>query len=310
MYSSLIIQSSIAIIALVILVGLEFIPRGKREAKDSQTEIIVTAPINFHKSQCFFASTIQIAALALSHDTATVKTALSSKLYPLYRDFLDTSILTLLATSGFVPIALTLVCITRYGRQEWYILLLSFIPLCLSTATLAAAHVFVHNFGEPLDFYGSVADDDWIRSGSNYPGDSYCNINGKVGESLFAPCGSSRLNNNALQPSTVSNTWIWLVWLNCIVCACIGKKLMESRHWRSAFHRLVKKPVFKLPSSSSLWIILFVITSGLCFASQFSLFSVFLRHDFISSEWSFGQIIAVTVWVPSVVEFLYIEYSR
>ena len=56
--------------------------------------------------------------------------------------------------------------------------------------------------------------------------------------------------------------------------------------------------------------IIFAIASSLCFAIQFYLLSVYWRHSFISPEWSFGQIMVVNVWVPAIVEYVYIEYSK
>ena len=36
----------------------------------------------------------------------------------------------------------------------------------------------------------------------------------------------------------------------------------------------------------------------------------FFEHSVIFSEWSFGQVIAVAIWLPSVVEYVYLEWSR
>ena len=58
------------------------------------------------------------------------------------------------------------------------------------------------------------------------------------------------------------------------------------------------------------WIIVSAIPWSLCVAGQFYLFSAYLEHSVISYEWSFGQIIAVTIWLPSLVEYIYIEWSR
>ena len=58
------------------------------------------------------------------------------------------------------------------------------------------------------------------------------------------------------------------------------------------------------------WFVIAVIPWLLCFAAQFYLFAAFIRHDLINYEWSLGQIIAVTVWIPCVVEYLYIEFSE
>ncbi len=311
MFSSFIIQSGIAIIALLALVWLGSNPQTHANTRNTHTESFVTALVTFHKSQCYFASTIQIAALILSYDSFSATKGILSGKDASFRDFVDTSVLIVLATSGLIPIVTTLVCITRYGRQTWYILVLSSITYCLASATLVASFRFAQHYGEPADFYGSEATDLWFSSPS-------CTIDGEIGDSLYALCGSSELNNNALQSSTVTAFWIWLVWLNCTtwLVLCVGKKIVDNRR-RSLSHptdiailtRWRTSPLFKAFSRFHPGILVLLITSALCFGSQFSLFSIYLRHYYISPTWTFGQIIAVTVWIPSVFEYLYIEYS-
>ena len=48
----------------------------------------------------------------------------------------------------------------------------------------------------------------------------------------------------------------------------------------------------------------------LCFAYHFYLYSLFVKWNLISMEWTFGQIIAIIVWVPSFVEYFYIAHGK
>lgn len=59
-----------------------------------------------------------------------------------------------------------------------------------------------------------------------------------------------------------------------------------------------------------LWTLVYAVPWALCFAAQFTLFAVFAEHYFISNTWILGQIIAVAVWVPSIVESIYIDFSQ
>ena len=274
------------------------------------TEALAAALVSFHKSQCYFASAIQIAALVLSQKSFQGLKSASED--GDFEDFLDTAVMNLLATSGFVPVCLVLVCITRYGRQTWYIIILSSVTFPLATATLASSYVFVHRYGKPDDFYGSV--------GGENVDDTECPLNGDISGILYPLCGSSQLNHNALSSSTVSNVWIWLVWLNCMIWTilCLVKKIIDTPRKMPANERSAMRfitmtrvnPLYSGLSKNRTGMIVFLITAGLCFGAQFALFSVYLRHSFISSAWTFGQIIAVTVWIPSLVEYLYIEYSK
>lgn len=55
---------------------------------------------------------------------------------------------------------------------------------------------------------------------------------------------------------------------------------------------------------------LLLVTWSPCTALQAHTFSTYATHHLIPPGWSFGPIIAVTIWVPSLVELAYIEYSE
>lgn len=115
----MIIQSGIAIAVFAGLVGLEMLSRYKAEAAKWHTEALVTGLISFHKMQCYFANTIQIAALVLAHDSRKDTALLFNNAFldtGSYSDFLHTSVLVLLALSGIISITVSLACVTRYGR--------------------------------------------------------------------------------------------------------------------------------------------------------------------------------------------------
>ena len=286
---------------------------------------LVAALVDFHKVQCFFSSTIQITALVLFREAQTNSALDTNTISSSFQDFFDTSILIVLATSGFIPISLTLACISRYGRQSWYLLTLSLATMMLATTTLACAYVYAHDFGIPYNVYSSNMENPYFYNDNKYnvlnSTSTTCNIRGSVGRTLYPLCGSWGLGGNAIGSGIFTDYWLWIVWASCMmwlpVCTMKhwygGKEsYSQPRSWN--FNSLCKRyawvrKVFEEFDSCRVWTQLSCITWSLCFGCQFYLFSVYFSHSVISQQWSFGQIIAVTVWVPSVVEYLYIEYS-
>ena len=47
---------------------------------------------------------------------------------------------------------------------------------------------------------------------------------------------------------------------------------------------------------ASLWLV--------CFGYQYDLYGLFYRHDLVSTKWSFGQVVSVSVWASTIVAFL------
>ena len=325
MFTSFIIQSGIAVVALAALLGFEMWSQIKR-LPEGQGKVhinsMVIALVDFHKAQCYFSCVIQITALALFRESkgasgGTYSTSPADQ----FNDAFDTSILMVLATSGLIPVNLILACIMRYGRHTWYLLILSLITTILATATLIVSYYYTYVYGEPYGDYENDLSNPFDISNA-YGGGVSCTLPSTVSveEMIFPLCGNSKLANNLLPTGLLENGWMWLVWANCIIwlflglgIKCYSLKVFARRRENSM--RFVMRVSFikhliKRGRSSTTWIIVSVIPWFLCFAGQFYLFSAFFEHSVISYEWSFGQIIAVTVWLPCLVEYVYIEWSR
>lgn len=331
-FSSFVIQSSIAVLALAALIILELLsPRSKTSNPDDSIKPdkpliellhrveqhicnLITALVEFHKAQCYFASTIQITALILYHQSHSYQTDWYNSNEPIFdKDLIDSDVLLLLATSASVPICVVLACITRYGRHSWYVIILSTITVLLATATMgSAAATFWFEINIKESPWNPNVDDASISTPS-------CTI---YASSAFVPplCGHSKLSKNFLPSGdTISNHWIWAVWANCIIWLlyCITEKLLSLKRYkpfrartaarfrRSKFVVSLRGTCHKFP----LWALIYVVPWSLCFAAQIILFTVFVEHYFIPYDWTLGQIIAVVVWVPSVIEYIYIAFN-
>ncbi len=212
-----------------------------------------------------------------------------------YNEFVDTS------------------AIMRFGRQPWYLIMLSLITIALAIAILSTFSCYDHEYGKLDDYYSSVQNDGYIDYGT-------CTIGGHLGDTLFPLCGSTPLNTNAIWSSTITKWWVWAAWANCMawMLLCFFSKLMGERPPKMVSSRLdcalthhpwmklLRKFVGRLHGR----LLIFIVTSALCFGVQFYLISIFNQHYFVSQVWSFGQIIAVLVWIPTIIELGYFDHSK
>jgi len=291
-------QLIIAIIFVFALVGLGIRPSNREREKRDHSLVLSTALVEFHKYQCYFMFAIEIAALVL---VSQVYQASSQYRTPLEFDLLLSIPLSM---NGLVPIIFTLCCISRYGRLSWHIIILSSVTVALSTASLAAACKWIRITGEAHQEMLDV----------NY--DSGMNLAKIV-------CGSASSNlENIIDRTAISFSLIWAIYAYCVSWGlwCLIKHTLDRFPGGAHQHRLLKavqnlvrSPSFnKLPRSllSRVGYVLFIFMWALCFAYHFYLYSLFTRFAMVSRVWSFGQIIAVSAWVPTIVEYCYMEYGE
>lgn len=214
-----------------------------------------------------------------------------------------------LSLNGIVPIALTLCCIARYARLSWHIIGISFVVFALSTGALGAATK-------------------WILTASDAFGPDMLSVNNAGfdwydGIALARQvCGSNTGNiSSVIDRTSIKFSLIWVIFSYCILCSvwCLMKlviQLAPGGSRRERFLRaggpLMSESALGQPGKIMLrgFYALLAVLWILCLAYHFYLYSLFTRYHLVSTQWSFGQIIAVTVWFPSVVELAYMEYRK
>lgn len=258
-------------------------------------KVTFAALVSFHKAQCYFSSTVQIAALI-----GTIRN--TGSIY-------DTSALVVLTTSGFIPVSFGFASITHFGRPSWHIIILSLFTFALATATLGVFYNYDLQWGQVEDYFSSVQKDAFYGYGA-------CAIGGHMSDTLFPLCGSSLLNSNAIPSSTITDRLVWVAWVTCIAWMlwCFYSKPKDEKPpttLRSWLDRCtILYPWMQRPSKIMGRLPVFIVSSLLCFGVQFYLISVFHRHHLVSQVWTFGQIVAVTVWIPSILEVLHDVFSK
>lgn len=291
-YISLLVQ---LILALGIFVALGTF-KMKLETEDKKNEnrflALATAMVEFHKHQCYYISAIEIAVIVLLKGSVTPWGQLDSK-EPGPQYYLTLSIA--LAMSGFVPIVFTVMSIALYGRLSWHILALSTVSVALSSANLITAW-------ESWKIYG-------IEDG---PPDL----------PLVALCGSLASNLKGYTPRPFDFRIVATIYSLCLtlLLACIAKHahsnlLSESQrdHILKIWGKLSTMSVHNESRTQKYGRATLIVFGAViwlaCFGYHFYLYGIFYRNNLVTTNWAFGQIIAVSVWANSIIEFIYLNYS-
>ena len=119
-----------------------------------------------------------------------------------------------LSTNGFLPIIFTLVCISCYHRMTWHIIALSFVPICLSTISLA------------------FITEDWTYNRHTFSAkedDPY-----KTSQTIKSICGSADPVGPGMDVA-IQLPFVWAIYLYCLAWAL----------WCVAQHFKPRKPDFQ-----------------------------------------------------------------
>ena len=156
-------QSSIAILTSLGLLFFKVWPFRKKHRAKRHMHALVMAAIEFQKKQCYFAGTIQIAAMFFLGNQSVISQQISTQ--STIRDIMDVNILPAVSANGYVPVMFTLTLIAHYSKQSWYLILLSFSVLGLSTGFLVYFGRLSKSFQSlgisPLTTFGDKYVDGW-----------------------------------------------------------------------------------------------------------------------------------------------------
>ena len=312
-FTSFIMQSCIAIVAFLGLLSLAIWHKcnekgsrgspnqherhhfGTGRTPEDHTEILITAMVEFQKSQCYFAGAIQIAAIVFA-----IQQNGPSRQFDIN---LEVSILPfIICTNGYIPIIFTLTCIGCCGRQSWYLTLLALCCLILSTITfMYSYYLYGLQYPDMERFYGCGR---WAP------------------EQLSPWCGPGFSMPTPVNTRIATSSLNYLIWIIPLLWAlyCLLKQSLtaeepqkSSRHSfiaglasKIAFcDRWIKAGLGEEGKDRAFWAI-FLASWSIAFGYQFYAYSLYFRHSQIDPTWSFGQIVAITVWIPATAEYIYL----
>ena len=298
---SLLLQSFFAILVPTVLVTFRLWSNQQKRTNKDRTLNLITALVDFHKCQCYFIAAIEVATLVLvARGSIAFKNGEVDVIYgvPVY----DIMFTIPLAMSGFVPVVFALVYISHYGRLSAPLILLSILAVVLSTISLAMTGHILSLSANP-DLAGSVNSSDYVN----------------VFRFAKQLCGTLSFKLNSIQYQHFHIRLIWAIYSYCVLWClwCVFKFLREGPmkghgglhfyHSRTLGIRL-SPTTWKLLHALS-WIVC-VTLWGLSFAYTFYVYSIFWRNKFIPRSWALGQIISILVWAPTIVDFVYTQYSK
>jgi hypothetical protein len=306
-FTSYILQCGIVLlIALGFAITALLSLRRKADNRNSKIvkrkEALISGLVEFHKAQCYFSSTIQIASLASGIFSINV---------------LNNFLLLPLATNGLLPVVLAYVMIIRYGRSSTYLTILTLMTWILATLVL-------------WTLYRKLIPVDWSKSDQANSQIYYqfmfdLSANPSCGgSSALAVCPESLVLglDKVLAAARRIHGFTPFLWTWSTLCLGIILVLHYlPKRWRT------KKPQWisdmsqnflkqrggirldfvrkALTMDGLFWLSVLVFTVAL--GLQLSLLSIDASLDLMDPKaWSFGQIVAVTIWAAPIAEYFYL----
>ena len=267
----------------------------KATAREAQTSLhryqpaIKSATVEFQKAQCFFMLAIGIAGIIVLRQGSLEDGTLQS--------LLNYSLVGLISVNGILPVTLTLLCLHTVRMHSWYLLILSTCTVMLSTVTFFMSGSFkpsAKNIGN-------------IEAANNY---------------TFPDCGNkdpSRYCRNEdidlFDTNHATGIQVWAVIFSLVILGLLFLDyggLQEvpkvQRFFKRVFSRSESRPhvAVRVNTASnyvngvSNVIYLFIWS---WYAFNLVIFATSLRSFAPSKDWTFGQVVAITVWAAPIFEF-------
>lgn len=295
-------QCALALLAWLALTTFEI---AESRARDShrpgrrlrQKERTVTAIVEFHKAQCFFSIPVMVAALF-------------SGLFR--KNPLNVFTLLPIALNSVAPLQLVLFMIVRCARFSTFLVLLTTVSWIL--ASIVYWVLYSQLFSSPSWFVDlPFVQSEYLLGLANDPA---CG-----GYSALSLCPSFPLWQDASKANSAFrySPWVWSWYALCFTgvvtvhgLQTLGTDLRSIDLWRKNMSAgaLGKQSRFgKVAGDHLFWLGSLICVAFVCvqlyflsLAFDLSLVNV---HD-----WGFGQIIAVTVWLPAIVEYVQLQISE
>ncbi|KAH8800409.1 hypothetical protein F5884DRAFT_550256 [Xylogone sp. PMI_703] len=239
--------------------------------------------LDFHKSQCYFGATLMIASLT----------------YGIYDvDMLVTFLLTPLTTNSIAPVIFAYLLLVYYRPPSIGTTLLTVVVYILSTLVywslykhlipLSSDHDGFNEFAVYQQFMFKLSA---IPACGGFSGLSVC-PNISIG-SNFVKSAKDRISD--LTP---------LIWAysTLVLISLLAYQLYQTRSKQTLD---MTTPVWR----RAYWLstVIFLAAIGM----QLNVLSISLDLNMINPlDWSFGQIVAVTVWIPPLLEYIYREMTE
>lgn len=194
-----------------------------------------------------------------------------------------------LSLGGILPVSFLLACLHIADRRSWYTFILSFTTMAVSTTTMTYSRtrpLSAASIGPPPHQPPACGDSNPIK---------YClpfdNDEGKI---------SWMLNHLG----TMTYCWIVMIFVSVDICLHTWSRTSRIVHRSSQGGPVSKKWKF--------WAAVGHQFAEITYLWGFSVYfeDLGVMNFYVPRDWAFGQIIAITVWAPIFLEFIYFELRK
>ena len=306
--ASYVIQSLLIVLCWVTIAVSGCVTRGqsRRSQKprpSGSRKVLIRSIAAFHGAQCFFSISLAVAALFTN---------------PFTLDPLNAFGLLPVSINGFLPQVFILMVLQYHDIRSWYSLFLTDASYLLNTIIFWAV----------IDYLRSLKPGNMSLKASAYQ--SLGDIDSCGGLTAIAIClqfqsysppaflikryGSVAWNGIRLAP------WIW-IWCTTVMLvltfiqfrsSSVIQRLRNRRRnkprktWLSSLIDWTKKIACSTPAYG---VVSFIFFIGVTY--QAIMFFSFIDLGLVDlTTWSFGQIVAIAVWVPPLVDYLHLQTSK
>lgn len=279
---------------------------------------LISALFEFQKAQCFFMIAVQVAAII------TVKQGRfeAKSLQQLSNSY---SAITLVAICGYLPVTFTLLNLHGANQDSWYIVALSTITVVISGVTAFSTNRFDPSRNDLIDLHKITGS--WASCGNRNP-TTFC-----LSPHTVDPFGYGGGAKHIFIFCIIVLTFLTVDKFR--VSQKLSPSKIQIQRYRNprGTHRMSFKQrtltgistLSRVPTYYSNLDVrkrkrINVIIYG-CVWILFLFFYcrwIFLLSNWINhqsgvigpSTWTFGQIVGITVWVPSLIQYLYLETRK
>ena len=314
----------------------------QKKARERALPRLAAALVEFQKAQCYFMIAVQIAAVATVSEGRLKPTTLQQ----LYNNW---EAVRAISISGMLPITFNLLCLQYAGKSSWYLNLLSTVTFCISATSLFETKAFAPKLNDmttlqdqslglsDCDNYDSSVyclaryfDDTDLGSNSGVIIFAYSLLILiilyipllKTRVSRFYRRGQMRLRHLEIfrivvplydRVSSKLGRAFEIVYTRSLV----EKKIWstDAPRWMITLRKWIGTGALIVRNDwQAIALNIFFLAAWGFYLFYFSVFMnilmLFLDNRMVNFEWSFGQIVGITVWAEPLVEYAYLELSE
>ena len=264
-------------------------------------EALTVALVNFQKAQCFFMLATNIAGLVIERTGGSEPESLQQ----LYNTYIFVKVI---AIGGFLPITFTLLNLHIIKQLSWYLLAQSIVTVAVATTTLVI---------KDSAFIPTQDDFAQITLAASQGGPASC-----ASQNLVAWCYNPQRDNNYFGFNSSSSgdgandiLVVCLVTLVIILadhfCRSDDRNQRKINRWLArSFGIAASEPLFPhagtvLRFGTAAFHVVFFWLYIYCFYLFGGDLKWFSYYNIYDPSWSFGQIVAILVWAPTLCDYLW-----